>query len=305
MSTTVKIEQLNGDNYDTWRIQVESLLIKNENLEFVDGTKKKPTVIAGDAASATAEENWIKADKKARADLILTINPSELKQVKGCETSNEVWKKLESIYCSKGPARKATLLKQLILQKLEDDQDINDHLRKFFDAVDKLESMGVKVNEDLLAIMLLYSLSPQYENFRCAIESRDTLPSPQVLRIKIKEEFDARKNETRQEGGHALYAKQYNFKGKGNYMKKHPKGTSEYDDDKENKIFPYNCRFCEKKGHKMTECKELRELLELKRKGKEKHRYGEMNMAGYIETDPDSEESEDSEDSEPEEEIRL
>lgn len=65
---------------------------------------------------------------------ILSISPTELKQVKGCNTSREVWKKLSSIYQSKGPARKATLLKQLTLQRMEDDEDVREYLRKFFDS---------------------------------------------------------------------------------------------------------------------------------------------------------------------------
>ena len=45
---------------------------------------------------------------------------------------------------------------------------------------------------DLLAILLLYSLPASLENFRSAIESRDELPSPDILRIKVKEKYEAR-----------------------------------------------------------------------------------------------------------------
>ena len=49
------------------------------------------------------------------------------------------------------------------------------------------------IPDDLLAILLLYSLPANFENFRCAIKSRDELPSPDTLRIKVKEEYDARR----------------------------------------------------------------------------------------------------------------
>jgi len=84
------------------------------------------------------------------------------------------------------PARKATLLKQLILQRMNDGGDVKNHLGKFFDAVDKLEEMEIKIDNDLLSIMLLYSLPEKFENFRCVIESRDSLPAPDALRIKIR-----------------------------------------------------------------------------------------------------------------------
>lgn len=114
--------------------------------------------------------------------------------------------KLQEVYQSKGPARKATLLKQLTLTRIEKCGDVRTHISTFFDIVDKLKDMDVEINNDLLAILLLYSLPPEYENFRCAIESRDTLPEPEILRIKIIEESDASRNEVRaQHAQHTQY----------------------------------------------------------------------------------------------------
>ena len=96
-------------------------------------------------------------------------------------------------YQSKGPARKITLLKELTLAKMKDGENINLHLNQFFDAVDKLQEMDLTINDDLLANMVLFSLPSSFENFRCASESRDELPSPEVLKIKIKEESEAKK----------------------------------------------------------------------------------------------------------------
>lgn len=57
--------------------------MKNDAWGFVNGTYEKPTVVAGDNASVAAGKNWIIGDSKAKSDIILSINPSELKQVKG------------------------------------------------------------------------------------------------------------------------------------------------------------------------------------------------------------------------------
>lgn len=187
-ASSSRIELLSKDNYDTWCMQVEALLTKNDLWDYVDGTNKMPTT------GADVKTEWLKADKKAKSELIMAIQPSELKQVRGCETSRAVWLKLESIYASKGPARKATLLKQLILQRLEDGGDVKEHMATFFDAVDKLENMNVQIHGDLMSIMLLYSLPSSFENFRCAIESRDELPTAEVLKVKIVEENEARKH---------------------------------------------------------------------------------------------------------------
>ncbi|GAB1861620.1 hypothetical protein CAJAP_02699 [Camponotus japonicus] len=66
--------------------------------------------------------------------------------------------------------------------------------------------MEVEINTDLLAILLLCSLPSTFDNFRCAIESRDELPSPETLRVKIIEESDTRKHDTQEDISNAMVA---------------------------------------------------------------------------------------------------
>jgi hypothetical protein len=110
--TSMKIDPLGKENFDTWKIQIEALLIKNDSWKYVNGTIPKPK------EPPEAVTTWESNDAKARSDLILTICPSELKQIKNCPTSKDIWNKLHSVYQSQGPARKAMLLKTLILLKM-------------------------------------------------------------------------------------------------------------------------------------------------------------------------------------------
>lgn len=252
-SSSVRIEVLNKGNYDTWKIQMEALLLKNDAWAYVCGEISKPIIVEGDAASIEAVKKWEIEDKKARSDIILSVSPSELKLIKGCDTSREVWQKLESVYQSKGPARKATLLKQLTLHRMNDGDDIREHIRKFFDTVDKLNEMDIEINADLLTIMLLYSLPPSFENFRCAIESRDTLPSPEALRVKVLEENEARRNETLNNETNAMIAKKH-YENRRNPSKKGSAGEKSRDE----KAFKFKCHRCKKVGHKAIECNDSR-----------------------------------------------
>ncbi|CAK9813843.1 Retrovirus-related Pol polyprotein from transposon TNT 1-94 [Anthophora plagiata] len=245
-STTMKIEFLNKENFDTWKIQMEALLIKNDAWDYVNGEKKKPEIISGNHASIAAVKIWETEDRKAKSDIILAISPSELKQIKGCDTSREVWLKLKEIYQSKGPARKATLLKRLTLHRMTEHEDVREHLRKFFDTVDKLSEMEIEINPDLLSVLLLYSLPSSFENFRCAIESRDDLPSPETLRIKIAEESNARENNTRDGTANAMFVKK-RFERRWNGKRENKLKTEQ---------FRFRCHRCRKVGHKSAECNE-------------------------------------------------
>lgn len=249
---STRIELLNKDNYDTWSMQVEALLVKNDTWNYVCGETSRPNVTEGDSASVAAHRAWQQSDRKARADLILSISPAELPNVRHCQTSNEIWMKLKSIYASKGPARKATLLKQLTLQRMQEGEDVREHIGKFFDAVDKLQAMDVEINKDLLSIMLLYSLPDSFENFRCAIESRDELPSAESLKIKILEENDARKQKTKESESGALFAKQRRYQNQ-NWAQKNSRsaGRNKHQGILNSKI---RCFKCNRSGHKSSEC---------------------------------------------------
>ncbi|KMQ87617.1 retrovirus-related pol polyprotein from transposon tnt 1-94 [Lasius niger] len=105
--------------------------------------------------------------------------------------------------------------------------------------------MEVVMNPDLLTVILLYSLPQCFENFWCAIESRDELPTPEVLRVKIIEEHDARKNDTCVTGQGVIIAKR--FEKRKNSKEKRGNVASQ-------KPFKFKCHRCEKTGHKASVC---------------------------------------------------
>ena len=90
---TTRIETLTKDNFETWRIQMKALLIKNDTWTYASDSKPKPEIVEGDAKSKDDFDKWIEMDEKAKADIMLCISPSELKQIQNCETSIDIWKK--------------------------------------------------------------------------------------------------------------------------------------------------------------------------------------------------------------------
>lgn len=257
---TVQIEKLSKENFDTWKLQMEAILIKNDYWPYVNGTTARPVAVE-ENPNVAAISAWDKADSKARADIILSMSPSELCHVKYSVTSNEVWRKLEEVYHSKGPARKATLLKQLLFTKMRDGENMMDHLNNFFGTVDKLKEMEILVAEDLLAILLLYSIPDSYKNFRCAIEARDELPSAEALKIKLHEEYNARKEKYVQKEQHSQGT--FHVKSFGNKSKfQKPKNESHKSSGEQNgnssgfnnQRRKYKCNYCHKPGHKASEC---------------------------------------------------
>lgn len=171
----------------------EAILIKNDHWNYVNGIKLRPTPIVNITTNQNEIYDWVQMNLKTKADIILAMTPSELCHAKHYRTSTEVWQKLEEVYHSKGPTRKAALWKQLLFTKLREDENMMKHLNNFFSTVDRIAEMEIPVAAHLLAILLLYSLPNSYDNFCCVIETRDKLPAQpkpenQIVRgIQFKE----------------------------------------------------------------------------------------------------------------------
>uniref|UniRef100_A0A5S6QJ23 Integrase catalytic domain-containing protein n=1 Tax=Trichuris muris TaxID=70415 RepID=A0A5S6QJ23_TRIMR len=241
---TVKIVPLGKDNYDSWKMQAKAYLIKSGSWKYVNGALPKPKE-DDDAVNA-----WIEGDAAAQSDLILIVCPTQLQSLSTCETSHDMWKKLESIHLSKGPVRKIQMLKTLLTSRIKDGDDIKDHLTNFFNCVDKLKEMGSVIDYELLSIMMLLMLSSNYDSFRQAMEARDDLPTPEALKIKILESAESRElTVERSVGSDALLikrtpAKERNLACKGWY--------SEGKLGKSKKSGP--CYVCGRGGHKAYCC---------------------------------------------------
>ncbi|GLV49856.1 hypothetical protein CBL_20985, partial [Carabus blaptoides fortunei] len=94
-------------------------------------------------------------------------------------------------------------------------------------------------------------LPDSFENFRCAIESRDELPKLEALKIKLMEEFDARKS--KDDGSNAMFA------GKGRQLSNHKnyegsgrRGNSHLSSNPSK--FLFKCHHCKIVGHKAADC---------------------------------------------------
>jgi hypothetical protein len=240
------IEKLTENNYELWKVQMKSVLVYNDLWQYVDGTEVKPLENAHD---------WIRKDSKALALINLSISHSQLNYVKKAETAKAAWDCLKGIFESKGPVRKTTLYKQLLRTEKKPNMSITQHVNDFTSKAGQLEEVGIEIPNELLSIMLLNSLPEEYENFSVAIESRDDIPTLEVLKAKLKEK-EARQNNRDAKTGEgdkksdALLARGSASRGK--YSRVNPRDGS----TKSNlQKFDGKCFNCNKMGHRSRDCR--------------------------------------------------
>lgn len=228
-----QIEKLDDENYDGWAVQMRSVLVHCELWQYVSGAIVKPT------GNADATAAWSAKDEKALATILLSVKSSQILHIKKCQTSSDAWKKLKEVHRPSGPAIKVTLFKQLLNLKMAESMSMSNHLNNFFDILEKLTEIDIKLQDELLAILILSSLPKSYENFVIAIESRDDLPKVSALKTKLLEEGRRREGDVEHD---PLTSSEAAF-----FSKQRKK--------QQRKSFTGKCFKCGKKGHMASECR--------------------------------------------------
>ena len=64
MAASIKIDPLNGENYDTWKIHMRVILKKNDLWDYVTGDIPRP-----EFGTTEVMTRWRKLDGKAESDI--------------------------------------------------------------------------------------------------------------------------------------------------------------------------------------------------------------------------------------------
>lgn len=249
MNSVCQIDKLEDGNYESWRIQMRSILIHSGQWRIVNGDTK----IDADKRDSETEKLKLE-DEKALATIFLNIKPSQLNSIKNCSTSREAWLKLQNIHKPQGPMQKVGLYKRLLNLSMKDNSNMSQHLNEFVEISEKLTEVGIDIQEELLTIILLTSLPKQFDNFVVAIETRDNLPSFSSLRQKLLEEAERRGQVEKDElpEQQVFAAKTHRRREKSDEAPGN--GSRSYGKTEKKKQFKGKCFSCGQFGHYANKC---------------------------------------------------
>jgi transposase InsO family protein len=170
-SFLTSIPKLKGrENYREWAFAVENLLI----LEGAENSIKiEPTAEA--AAS----------DAKAKAKLILTIDPSLYVHIKEATSANSLWQKLKTMFDDSGFARRISLLRNLISIRLDSCESMTNYVTQIIETGQKLSGTGFSVNDEWIGCLMLAGLPEKYMPMLMAIEHSGIAITADVIKTKL------------------------------------------------------------------------------------------------------------------------
>ncbi|KAF2348088.1 hypothetical protein FHG87_021155 [Trinorchestia longiramus] len=184
------MKPLNERNYQTWKIHMRMCLVKDRLWDIVQGTETvSPT------ADEAAQRKFESRRDLALATIVLGVDQSQLYLLRDLTDPVEVWRKLQNTFRKKSWAHKFRLKKKLFNMKLENGQNLQDHLKVFVELLEELAIIGDAIVEEERVIILLSSLPDRFSTLVTAIEANEKIPAWEVVTERLLNE------ERRHQGG--------------------------------------------------------------------------------------------------------
>ena len=150
-------------NFQTWKYRIETVLDIRGLLPIVDGSLTCPTVTSPPSEELT---RWLRMDKEAKAQICLTLKDEPLNGVLHIATSKEVWERLCSCYEGKGKQTQAYLIGEIFRSTFTDESPLEPQLNALRHKAHILTSLGLKLEDLLIAIAMVISLPESYSILR-------------------------------------------------------------------------------------------------------------------------------------------
>lgn len=137
----------------------ESVLRAQGLLVVVNGTIVMPT-------DAEEKEKWLMKDGKASSILIASLNEGQANHLLSCETSKQMYEKIESLHKVKSEVRLMNLYEEYFSRKMNYDESVAEYVPKCSMLAAEIEDQGEKLSDNIKMVRIVSSLTPKFKNFR-------------------------------------------------------------------------------------------------------------------------------------------
>ena len=250
------VEKLNrdGNNFQIWKFQLKIILKALGLIEFIENSNVKP--VENDKIA-----KWLKSDAKVQKIIISTIHKQPLMHVINCETAQQMFHKLTSIYQLDNEQQKCNLLQEFYNYKFNKNSDLATHISQLENTAFRLNALNTKIDDTMLVTKILTTLPEKYNHFVTAWESTqisERTMTNLTARLLAEEvcERDNNVDSSKQAVAFKSAEKKKCFICEGNHLARFcPNKYSSNNQNKNN----YNnqrrpCKFCKKRNHDEDNC---------------------------------------------------
>ena len=161
-----KVEKLTGDNYHSWKFQMQMCLIGKDLWEIVTGTDQ-----LAEGATDAEQRRFRKRENLALALVCLSVATNLQIYVRSAKSEKEAWDNLEQHFEQKSLSRKIFYRRKLYSARMDKGTSMLAHVNYIKTLSEHLEAVGDAVAEKDLVIILISSLPEEYNHLITALET--------------------------------------------------------------------------------------------------------------------------------------
>jgi hypothetical protein len=183
------ISLLDGTNYPTWKLQVESYLQSKGLAKFL--SSKGYDLMKDQGLTREKRLDLEDASEKALGHIRRMVDGNHQEMLIKCKTARNAWRTLKKHYEDKEVFNKVQLMQRLFDESLSDGQDMLKAIPKYLQSkkeiVRRLQSVGLTIPEELLVAVILARLPASCDITRRILESSKDVSLAKVSQELIRE----------------------------------------------------------------------------------------------------------------------
>jgi len=197
-------------------------------------------------------------EEKAHSTILLCLSDEVIIEVADETTASGLWNKLETLYMTKSLTNKLLLKQRLFSLRMKEGTPLKQHLDQLNTILMELRNIGVTVEDEDAALILLVSLPLSFENFvQSFVVGRETITLEEVRSSlhsrELRHMVTHGSNDASASGLTAHHGESRGRQQKQNHNNKHrgrSKSKGRYSKD--------TCNYCKEKGHWKANCPKLK-----------------------------------------------
>ena len=185
-SELIKIEKLNGKNFQSWKYNIKLVLMEKGLFSIADGSEKKP-----DGTDAKALTAWKLRSDKAYSLIALSIEPSLQIHISATSSPTEAWGILQKHFEIVSISHIVRLTRRYYAAKMGEEEDLLSFITKMISIAQELRELNEEISDKKFAIVILGCLPDSFDNFLTSFNSKpaDDLTWDYVKNLLTKEYF--------------------------------------------------------------------------------------------------------------------
>ena len=259
----IKIEKLNGKNYQSWKYNIKLVLMERGLWGFTQEGQETPPE---ESASATVRSAFRLRSDRAYSLIALNVEKDLQVHISSVTDPLAAWRTLQKQFEFVSVTQIVRLNRKFYAASMKEGADLQEHLTYMTSLAEQLREMKEEISSKKFATVVLGSLPESYDNFLTSLNARnaDDLDWENVKGLLIEEFLKRAEKSEKQEADNALYVRRGGSLDRGRYQarggtargrgsRSWKKDTPPRHDDHGN-LKGVTCFKCKRDGHMVKNC---------------------------------------------------